>query len=138
MATTKKSKPPAKKVNATAKTLAKSLKRTAEIKKAKADLSPQNRQHYEKVMAAKNKPKSTAVALPKVALSAEREQQLAEWQQRQAADDAVMQSWGQRLVNTHKKVSNLNKQYRDLLYGFLQDAYAVYKEVDAHELSDRF
>ena len=138
MATTKKSKLPAKKVNATAKTLAKSLKRTAEIEAAKADLSPQNRQHYEKVMAAKNKPKSTAVALPKVALSAEREQQLAEWGQRQAADDAVMQSWGQRLVNTHKKVSNLNKQYRDLLYGFLQDAYAVYKEVDAHELSDRF
>ena len=137
MATTGKSKPPTKKVIATAKELAKSLKRKAVIEAAKADLSPQNRQHYEKVMAAKNKPNSIAVA-PKVALSAEREQQLAEWQQRQAADDAVMQSWGQRLVNTHKKVSNLNKQYRDLLYGFLQDAYAVYKEVDAHELSDRF
>jgi len=138
MATKEKSKPPMKKAIATAKALAKSLKRTAEIKKARADLSPQNRQHFEKVLAAKNKPKSAAVALPIVALSAEREQQLAEWQQRQAADDAVLQSWGQRLVNTHKKVSNLNKQYRDLLYGFLQDAYAVYKEVDAHELSDRF
>jgi len=138
MATAKKSKPPTKKAIATAKALAKSLKRTAEIETAKADLSPQNRQRYEKVMADKNKPKSAAVALPKVALSAEREQQLAEWHQRQAADDAVLQSWGQRLVKTHKKVSNLNKQYRDLLYGFLQDAYAVYKEVEAHELSDRF
>jgi hypothetical protein len=101
-------------------------------------MSLRNLGYLKKVIAAKNKPKSAAVALPKVALSAEREQQLAEWQQRQAADDAVLQSWGQRLVNTHKKVHNLNKQYRDLLYGFLQDTYAVYKEVEAHELSDRF
>jgi hypothetical protein len=78
---------------------------------------------------------TTAVA---VTLSAEREAQLAQWNTKDSADRAVLQSWGQRLANTHKKVSNLNKQYRDLLYGFLQDAYAVYKEVEAHELSDRF
>ena len=86
MATTGKSKPPTKKVIATAKELAKSLKRKAVIEAAKADLSPQNRQHYEKVRAAKNKPNSIAVA-PKVALSAEREQQLAEWERLSKAMD---------------------------------------------------
>ena len=138
MATTKKSKLPAKKVNATAKTLAKSLKRTAEIKKAKADLSPQNRQHYEKVMAAKNKPKSTAVTVAKVVLSAEREQQLAEWNQKQSADAAAIKDWGQRLWITHKKVKKLDEQYRELRYNFLQEAYAVYEEVRQHELAESF
>ena len=138
MATTKKSKLPAKKVNATAKTLAKSLKRTAEIKKAKADLSPQNRQHFEKVMAAKNKPKSTAVTVAKVVLSAEREQQLAEWNQKQSADAAAIKDWGQRLWITHKKVKKLDEQYRELRYNFLQEAYAVYEEVRQHELAESF
>ena len=138
MATTSKSKPPTKKVIATAKALAKSLKRTAVIEAAKADLSTQNRKHYEKVMAAKNKPKSTAVALPKVALSAEREQQLAEWNQKQSADAAAIKDWGQRLWITHKKVIKLNDQHRELLYKFLQEAYAVYEEVRQHELAESF
>jgi len=92
--------------------------------------------------AKKTKPtvkKSTAVsAVAKVALSAEREQQLAKWQQQQEADEVVLKDWGRQLAVTQKKVRSLNKQYRDLLYGFLQDAYAVYKEAAAHELADDF
>ena len=80
--------------------------------------------------------KSAVVAVKKVALSAEREQQLADWKQREAADKVVLMDWGQRLQKTHKQVSKLNSQYRDLLYGFLQEAYAVYKEAQAHELAD--
>jgi hypothetical protein len=78
------------------------------------------------------------MATNKVALSAEREQQLTEWKQRETADDAVLRDWGQRLSVTRKKVVNLNKQYRELLYVFLQDAYAVYKEIEKHKLSDSF
>lgn len=82
--------------------------------------------------------KSAVVAVKKVALSAEREQQLAEWKQKESADLAVMQDWGQRLAVTRKKVIKLNEQYRDLLYKFLQEAYAVYKEAQAHDLADSF
>jgi hypothetical protein len=82
--------------------------------------------------------KSAAVPVKKVALSAEREQQLAEWKQREAANEAVLRDWGQRLSITRKKVIKLNEQYRDLLYKFLQEAYAVYKEIAQHELSDSF
>ena len=71
--------------------------------------------------------KSALVTVNKVALSAEREQQLAEWQQREAADKAILMDWGQRLQKTHKQVSKLNNQYRDLIYGFMQEAYVVYK-----------
>jgi hypothetical protein len=92
--------------------------------------------------AKKTKPavkKSTAVsAVTKVVLSAEREQQLAQWQQLQDADDVVLQDWGRRLAITQRKVRSLNKQYRDFLYGFLQDAYMVYKEAATHELADDF
>jgi hypothetical protein len=92
--------------------------------------------------AKKTKPavkKSTAVsAVTKVVLSAEREQQLAQWQQLQDADDVVLQDWGRRLAITQRKVRSLNKQYRDFLYGFLQDAYTVYKEAATHELADDF
>jgi len=82
--------------------------------------------------------KSAVVAVKKVALSTEREQQLAEWKQKESADLAVMQDWGQRLAVTRKKVIKLNEQYRDLLYKFLQEAYAVYKEAQAHDLADSF
>ena len=71
-------------------------------------------------------------------VSPEREQQLADWKKKEAADEAVLRDWGQRLSSTRKKVQKLNEQYRDFLYKFIQEAYAVYKEVVAHELADDF
>jgi hypothetical protein len=133
-----KKKSTANKAVATAKRDAKALQKAADFEKSKAALSPTNRQHVEKVMTAKNQKKSNALVIPKVALSAEREQQLAEWKQREAADDEVLRDWGQRLSVTRKKIINLDKQYINLRYGFLQDAYAVYKEIAKHELSDSF
>lgn len=138
MATAKKTKLPTKKSIADAKREAKAAQQAADFEKSKAAMSPQTRQHFDKVMAAKNKPKSTAVAAPKVALSAEREQQLAEWKQKESADAAVLHVWGQRLAVTRKKVLKLQDQYRDLLYKFLQEAYEVYKEVEQHELAESF
>lgn len=136
MVAAKKTKPSTKKAIADAKREARVAKQAADFEKSKAAMTPQNRQHFEKVMAAKNKPKSTAVAAPKVALSAEREQQLAEWKQSEEADKAILMDWGQRLADARNKITNLNDQYRDLLYKYLQEAYAVYKEAQAHELAD--
>lgn len=73
-----------------------------------------------------------------ITLSPEREAQLAQWAVLDAANSAVLMAWGKRLAHTHKQVHKLDKQYRDLLYGFIQEAYAVYCEVDTHELSDKF
>jgi hypothetical protein len=133
-----KKKSTVNKALATAKSEAKAVQKAADFEKTRAALSPTNRQHVEKTMAAKNQKKSKVLVIPKVALSDEREQQLVEWKQREDADDAVLRDWGQRLSVTRKKVVNLNRQYRELLYGFLQDAYAVYKEIAKHELSDSF
>ena len=99
-------------------------------------MGPRNLEHFENVTAESNKNKINAVTVKKFALSAEREQQLADWKQREAADKAVLMDWSQRLQKAHKQVSKLNRQYRDLLYGFLQEAYAVYKEAQAHDLAD--
>lgn len=136
MITAKKTKPPTKKALADAKREAKTVQKAADLEKSKAAMTPQNREHFDKFMAAKNKPKSTAVTAPKVALSAEREQQLAEMNQRDEAEKAILTDWGQRLAVTRKKIINLNDQYRDLLYKYLQEAYAVYKEAQAHELAE--
>ena len=133
-----KKKSTVNKALATAKSEAKAGQKAADFEKTKAALSPTNRQHVEKVIGAKIQRKSNALVIPKVALSAEREQQLAEWKKREAADDAVLRDWGQRLSVTRKKIVNLNKDYRELLYGFLQEAYLVYKEIEKHELSDSF
>ena len=138
MAAAKKIKQPTKKAIADAKREAKAAQKAADFEKSIAAMSPQNRQHFEKFIAAKNEPKSTAVTAAKVTLSAEREQQLAEWKQREAADDAVLQDWGQRLSVTRKKIMSLDQQYRNIRYKFIQEAYAVYKEISQHELSDIF
>ena len=138
MVTTKKIKSPKKKTIAEGKREARVAQQAAGFEKAKAAMTHQNQQHFDKVIAAKNNPKSTAVAVPKVTLSAEREQQLAEINQRDEAEKAILMDWGQRLAVTRKKVIKLNEQYRDLLYKFLQEAYAVYKEAQAHDLADSF
>ena len=137
MATAKKTKLPTKKAIAIAKREAKAVQKAADFEKTKASLSPQNRQHLEKFIAAKNKPKSAGVAKQNITLSAERELQLEEWNQKEEIDKARLMDWGQRLAVTRNEVIKLNKQYRELLYGFLQEAYAVYKEAAADELADR-
>jgi hypothetical protein len=126
------------KPNKAAVKLAKDLKRKADFETAKAAMSPQNRQRVESAIAAKNRPISTEISLPKVTLSAEREQQLLEMNQRDEADKAILQGWGQRLAVTRKNVSKLDEQYRDLRYKFIQEAYAVYSEAASHELADSF
>ena len=79
MVAAKKAKLPTKKSIADAQREAKAAQQAADFQKFKAAMSPQVRQNFDKVVAAKNKPKSTAVTATKVALSAEHEQQLADW-----------------------------------------------------------
>ena len=127
-----------KKAIADDKRAAKAQKNAEEFEKNLASMSPRNQEHFEKFIAAKkNKPKVISQAAP-VALSPEREQQLADWKKKEDADDAVLRDWVKRLSSTRKKVVKLNEQYRDLLYKFIQEAYAVYKEAAAHELADNF
>lgn len=114
--------------------LAKELQRKADFEKTKAAMSPQNRQRVETAIAAKNLPTS----ISKIALSPEREQQLAEMNQRDEADKVILRGWGARLSVTRNKVTKLNEQYRDLLYKFVQEAYEVYSEAVSHELADSF
>ena len=126
-----------KKAIADDKRAAKAQKNAEEFEKNLASMSPRNQEHFEKFIAAKNKPNVISPVAP-VALSPEREQQLADWKKKEAADEAVLRDWGQRLSSTRKKVQKLNEQYRDLLYKFIQEAFAVYNEVVAHELADDF
>lgn len=104
-----------------------------------AAMKPEDQLRLNTVLAA-SKARAAAgyTANTAITLSPEREAQLALWAQQDAANTAVLTTWGQRLSRTHQQVRNLNRQYRDLLYGFMQEAYAVYLEVDAHELSDKF
>jgi hypothetical protein len=119
------------------KRTAKAQKRAEEFEKNLAAMSPRNKVQFEKVITAKNMTKVISQAAP-VTLSPEREQQLADWKKKEAADEAVLRDWGQRLASTRKRVVKLNEQYRDLLYKFIQEAYAVYKEAAVHELADDF
>lgn len=70
MTTAKKTKLPTKKAIADAKREARAAQQAADFEKSKAAMTPQNREDFEKVIAAKNKPKPTAIGAPKVALSA--------------------------------------------------------------------
>ena len=46
--------------------------------------------------------------------------------------------WAGKLVNTAKKVRDLNQQYQKILYKHLQDAYEVYDNVVRSEHADEF
>jgi hypothetical protein len=126
------------KKNKAAEKLAKDAKRKADFKKTKAAMSPQNRERVEAAIAAKTRPLSSEISLTKVNLSAEREQQLAEMEKRYEADKAILLGWGQRLADTSRKVGSLKKQYRQLLYSYMQEAYGVYSEAVSHVLAESF
>lgn len=132
-----KGKPITQKTTANAKRAAKAAKQAEDIEASTIAMSPQNRQHFAAVKAAIAAAKTASPAVV-VKLSKEREQQLTEWKQVAARQDAVMRDWGQRLSSTRQGVINLNQRYRDLLYNYLQEAYEVYREIEQHELADSF
>ena len=73
-----------------------------------------------------------------IVLKEDYETKLAEFNEKEAERGKLIVGWGQRLHKTKVKMDKLNKAYREYLYVFLQEAYAVYKEVIAHELADDF
>lgn len=87
----------------------------------------------------KKKSKSTAVVEAKpIPLNAEHEARMAEWKAKEAEVDSFITVWAGKLVNTAKKVRDLNQQYQKILYKHLQDAYEVYDNVVRSEHADEF
>ena len=92
----------------------------------------------------KSKPKlkkTTAIAVVKkhqITLKQDYEAKVIEFNQRQSQIEEVMRDWGQRLAKTKQGMAKLNEAYRQYLYKLLQEAYAVYREVRASDLSDDF
>lgn len=87
---------------------------------------------------AKSKKPSTAVIPNPIQLNEEHETRVAEWRAQDLAREGFITVWATMLLNTAKKVRELNQQYRKILYKQLQVAYEVYDNVQRSEYSDDF
>lgn len=93
---------------------------------------------------AKNEGKSTtnntAVAIvKKLELKNPANQALVEqWEIQEREKEDVIRSWVRRLAETKNKMQQVNEQYKRLMTGFLQEAYAVYLEIESSDYDDEF
>jgi hypothetical protein len=83
---------------------------------------------------------STAVAVVrKVTLKNSNNQtRVEEWEIAESEKEAVIRGWARRLVETKNKMRQVNEQYKKLMLDFLQEAYAVYVEIENSEYADDF
>jgi hypothetical protein len=145
---TKKSAP---KKTAAKKVAAKTAKKPVAVKKAAA------RKVVPKKSAAKTTKKSiaanskkgakpatpstnTAVAVvQKLRLKSSNYQEMYDnWEVAERDKEEVIKGWARRLVETKNKMRQVNEQYKKLMLGFLQEAYAVYLEIENSEYADEF
>lgn len=87
------------------------------------------------------KPSSnTQVAVvPKVRLkTSDYQEKYEEWEEAERKKEEVIKGWARRLVETKHKMRQVNEQYKKLMLGFLQEAYAVYVEIENSEYADDF
>lgn len=60
------------------------------------------------------------------------------WEVAEREKEEVIRGWARRLVETKNKMRQVNEQYKKLMLGFLQEAYAVYVEIENSEYADEF
>ena len=61
-----------------------------------------------------------------------------EWEIAEREKEDVIRSWVRRLAETKNKMQQVNEQYKRLMTGFLQEAYAVYLEIESSDYDDEF
>ena len=83
---------------------------------------------------------STAVAVvKKLALkTTQYQERFEEWEIAESKKEEVIRGWARRLVETKNKMRQVNEQYKKLMLGFLQEAYAVYVEIESSDYADEF
>ena len=82
---------------------------------------------------------STAVALVKpVAVSSQSQAKVVEWELVESRKEELIKDWAARLNDARYKIQTITQQYKKLMLNFLQEAYAVYAEVEACDFADEF
>jgi hypothetical protein len=82
----------------------------------------------------------TAVAVvQKLQLKNPANQALVEdWEIAEREKESVIRGWARRLAETKSKMQQVNEQYKRLMFGFLQEAYSVYVEIESSDYDDEF
>jgi len=82
---------------------------------------------------------STAVALVKpVAVSSQSQAKVVEWELVESRKEELIKDWAARLNDARYKIQTITQQYKKLMLNFLQEAYAVYAEVETSDFADEF
>jgi len=83
---------------------------------------------------------NTAVAVvQKLRLKSSNYQEMYDnWELAEREKEEVIKGWARRLVETKNKMRQVNEQYKKLMLEFLQEAYAVYVEIENSEYADEF
>jgi hypothetical protein len=84
--------------------------------------------------------KTNAVAvIQKLRLKSSDYQEMVEnWDDAERKREELIRGWARRLAETKSKMRQVNEQYKKLMLGFLQEAYAVYVEIENSEHADDF
>jgi flagellar biosynthesis GTPase FlhF len=127
-----------KKAASTPKRIAKKSipKKTAIVKKVKQKPSAVS----VKKKKVSDSAKTNAVAvIQKLRLKSSDYQEMVEnWDDAERKREELIRGWARRLVETKSKMLQVNEQYKKLMLGFLQEAYAVYVEIENSEHADDF
>jgi hypothetical protein len=133
-------KPVAKKPIKTFQSAAKKSPKAA-AKKLPAKKTPVKRATAAKAVLKKT-PKqstSTAVAVVKpITLSSQIQAKGAEWELVESKQHELVRDWAKRLNEARYKIQTITQQYKKLMLNFLQEAYAVYREVEDYDFADQF
>ena len=114
--------------------------------KAKAKKTPEKKTRVKRAtavkVAVKNLPKhstSTAVSVVKpVTVNSQNQARDAEWELVESNRNELVRGWAKRLNDARYKIQTVTQQYKKLMLNYLQEAYAVYREVENCDFADQF
>jgi hypothetical protein len=146
ISTTARKKVPKKKIAAkVVKKAASTPKRTAQKSIPKKTALVKNVKQKPSAVNVKTKKVSDTAQTNAVAViqklrlkSSDYQEMVENWDDAERKREELIRGWARRLAETKSKMRQVNDQYRKLMLGFLQEAYAVYVEIENSEHADDF
>ena len=122
-----------KKELAEQKRAAKQAQQAAAFEKTMAGMTPENKKHFEKVIAARDQTRKNA---PSIEITEESKQRMAAWEAKEKLQDEEVKKWIKKIAKAKEVLSKSRAAHNAERFNAINAAYSVYTEAESSGIGE--
>ena len=122
-----------KKELAEQKRAAKQAQQAAAFEKTMAEMTPENKKHFEKVIAARDQARKNA---PSIEITEESKQRMAAWEAKEKLQDEEVKKWIKKIAKAKEVLSKSRAAHNAERFNAINAAYSIYTEAESSGIGE--